>query len=58
MTYGQLGFAVVVALALVWKVSARNDVLHGWGVLWLLFAAALIAGAGVQAFRKWRYERD
>lgn len=58
MTYGQLGLAVVAALALVWKVSAENDVLHGWGIFWLVFAAALIAGAGIQAFRKWRYDRN
>lgn len=57
MTYGQLGFAVLAAVALVWKVSADTDVLHGWGMLWLIFAGLLIAGAGIQAFRKWHYER-
>ena len=57
MTYGRLALAVVFAFATVWKVSAKNDVLHGWGVLWLIFAAVLVVFAGIQAFRKWRYER-
>ncbi len=57
MTYGQLGFAVLAALALIWKVSGDTDVFHGWGTLWLVFAGLLIAGAGVQATRKWLYER-
>ena len=58
LTYGRLALAVVFAAAMVWKVSAKNDVLHGWGVLWLIFAAALVVFAGIQAFRKWRYERS
>jgi hypothetical protein len=57
ITYGQLAFAILGTIALVWKISAKNDVFHGWGVLWLIFAAALIGGTGVQAFRKWRFER-
>lgn len=57
MTYGQLGFAVLAGLALVWKASADTDVFHGWGVLWLIFAGLLIVIAGIQALRKWRYER-
>jgi hypothetical protein len=58
MTYGQLGFAVVCAVLLVWKVSAKNDVFHGWSILWLVFAAALITASGIQALRKWHHERD
>jgi len=57
MTYGQLGIAVLAAAALVWNQSTKHDVLHGWGILWLVFAAALVVGAAVQAYRKWRYER-
>jgi hypothetical protein len=57
ITYGQLALAVISALLLVWKVSAENDVIHGWDVLWLVLAAALIFGVAVQAFRKWRHER-
>lgn len=58
MTYGQLGSVVAVAFVLVLRVSSRNDVLHGWGMLWLVLAAALTIGAGIQAFRKWRRERE
>ena len=57
MTYQNLGFAVLGSLGLLWKVSTRTDVLHGWGTLWLVFTAAIISVAGVQAFRKWRFER-
>jgi hypothetical protein len=57
ITYGQLGTAVLAAVALVWNQSTKYDVLHGWGVLWLVFAAALVLGAAIQAYRKWRYER-
>lgn len=57
MTYGQLGFAVLAGLLLVWNASAKTDVFHGWGVLWLGFGGALVAAAALQALRKWMYER-
>jgi hypothetical protein len=58
MTYGQLGVAAIGAVFMVLRVSAKNDVLHGWGRLWLVAAVGLIALAGVQAVRKWKYERN
>jgi hypothetical protein len=57
MTYGQLGLAAAGGVLLVWKVSLKHDVLHGWGVLWLVFAGLLIAVAAIQACRKWLFER-
>lgn len=57
ITYGQLCFAVVAALALVFRQSGEHDVTHGWGLLWSIFAGLLILGAAYQAFRKWRSER-
>ena len=57
ITYRQLGLVVGMAVVLVLQVSSKYDVLHGWGILWLVLAAALVIGAGVQAFRKWRSER-
>ena len=57
MTYGQLGLAAAGGVLLVWKVSARHDVLHGWGALWLVFAGLLIVVAAIQACRKWLFER-
>lgn len=57
ISYGQLGFAALAALALVWKVSAHTDVLHGWGLLWPAIAALMIVALAVQAFRKWRIEQ-
>ena len=49
---------VVIAFVLVLQVSSKHDVLHGWGLLWLVLAAALVTVAGVQAFRKWRAHSD
>ena len=57
ITYGQLALVPLMAVAMLWKVSAKNDVLHGWGRLWLLAAVALILLAAVQASRKWLFER-
>lgn len=57
MSYGQLALAPLAALLVVWDKSGVHDIFHGWGIVRLIFAGLLIAGAGVQAFRKWRYER-
>lgn len=56
-TYRQLALVVVIASLMVLQASIKNDLLHGWGMLRLVVAAALIIGAGAQAFRKWRRER-
>lgn len=57
LSYGQLCFAVVAALALVFRQSGEHDVTQGWGLLWPIFAGLLILGAAWQALRKWRSER-
>jgi hypothetical protein len=57
MTYGQLGVAAIGAVFMVLRISAKNDVLHGWGRLWLVAGGILVALAGVQAVLKWKYER-
>lgn len=57
ITYGQLALAAVLGAGLVWKMSAETDVFHGWGVIWLLFGGGLIALAGIQAIRKWRFNQ-
>lgn len=54
ITYGQLMLAALMGGGLVWERSSKTDVVHGWGVVWLIIGAALIALAGVQAIRKWR----
>jgi hypothetical protein len=48
ITYPQLGMAAAGGVLLILKVSARQDVLHGWGRLWLVAAGALVAVAGLQ----------
>jgi hypothetical protein len=58
ITYGQLGLAALTGVALVWKMSTKTDVLQGWGVIWLVFGAALLVLAGIQAIRKWRFSQQ
>ncbi len=53
ITYGQLALAALMGLGLVWKMSTKTDVFHGSGMVWLVFGAALVIFAGVQAIRKW-----
>lgn len=57
ITYRQLALVPLFAGGMLWKVSAENDVTQGWSRLWLLFTAALIVVAIVQAARKWHAER-
>ncbi|RYF18690.1 MAG: hypothetical protein EOO77_10890 [Oxalobacteraceae bacterium] len=54
ITYGQLALAALMGVGLIWKMSIKIDVFHGWGVIWLAFGAAVVVLAGVQAIRKWR----
>jgi Na+/melibiose symporter-like transporter len=58
ITYGQLALAALTGMVLIWKMSTKTDVIHGWGVVWLVFGAALIVLAGVQAIRKWRFSQQ
>lgn len=55
ITYGNLMLAALIGLWLIWDSSTKVDVFHGWGVVWLVFGIALIALAGIQALRKWRF---
>jgi len=57
ITYGQLALAAVMGVGLVWKMSAKIDVFHGSGLVWLAFGGALVLFAGVQAIRKWRFSQ-
>jgi len=56
MTYGQYVSGVGACAFLLWKVSIKYDVLHGWGLLWPICAGTFVVGISVQTFRKWRYE--
>ena len=57
ISYKQLAVAAVGGVLLVVKASGENDVLHGWGRLWLITAGGLIGLAGWQALRKCKLER-
>ncbi|MFW2351471.1 hypothetical protein [Qipengyuania sp.] len=57
ITYGQLALAALLGAGLVWKMSGKFDVLHGWGLIWPAFGALLIVVAGIQAIRKWHFDR-
>lgn len=58
ITYGQLALAALMGAGLVWKMSTKIDVLHGSGLVWLVFGGALVLLAGVQAIRKWRLSQQ
>ncbi len=58
ITYGQLGLAAVMGIGLVWKKSRETDVLHGWGIIWLLMGGGLVLLSAVQIFRKWRFSQQ
>ena len=58
LTYGQLALAPAAAVYLVWTGSKYADVLHNWGLLWLIVPALLIIGAAIQAVRKWLLEHN
>ncbi len=58
ITYGQLALVALMGAGLVWKMSTKIDVFHGWGMIWLGLGSALIALAGVQAIRKWRFSQQ
>jgi hypothetical protein len=57
ITFGQLGFCALMGAGLVWKMSIRTDVFHGWGRIWLVAGGMLIALAGIQAIRKWYFSQ-
>jgi hypothetical protein len=58
ITYGRLALAAAMSVGLVWEMSAKMDVFHGGGMVWLVVGGLLIAFAGVQAIRKWRFNQQ
>jgi len=58
ITYGQLAFAAGMGVLMLFRVSDRYDIFHGWGVLWLIFSIVIILAAAAQAVRKWLFERS
>ena len=58
MSYGQLAAVAFAGAILPFTLRSQGDILHGWGRLWLAFGAALVLLAGIQAFRKWRLDRE
>jgi len=57
ITYGQLAVAALMGVGLVWKMATKVDVLHGSGLVWLVFGGALVLLSGVQAIRKWYFSQ-
>ena len=58
ITHGQLGLAAAMGIGLVWMQSLETDVLHGWGMIWLLMGGGLVLLSAVQVFRKWRFSQQ
>jgi len=58
ITYSRLALVAAAGVGLVWKMSLKMDVLHGGGVVWLVFGSILIALAGIQVIRKWLFNQQ
>jgi len=58
ITYGQLVLGAMMGVGLVWMRSQETDVLHGWGMVWLLMGGGLVLLSAVQTFRKWRFSQQ
>jgi hypothetical protein len=56
--WDRLGLCVGVAVLVAWQGYTQDPTFSGWSRLWLLGAGVLLVVAAVQAFRKWRLERD
>jgi len=56
LTYGQLAVAAGAMAVGLFSVSRKQDVLQGWGLLWLVFFGALFILVLVQTIRKWRFD--
>jgi hypothetical protein len=58
LDYHHLAVLPVLGLGMVWRQSKDLDPLHGWGRLSGLIPASLALLAGVQSYRKYRFERS
>jgi hypothetical protein len=58
LTWGQLGGAAGLTAILLLKASEKGSMLIGWNRLWLAFAGLMIVTIGIQAFRKWRFDKE
>jgi hypothetical protein len=58
MTWAQIGGAALLIAGGMLRIGWREDLLHGWNRLWLVFFALAWAAVVVGAFRKWRFDRE
>ncbi|WP_295637141.1 hypothetical protein [Novosphingobium sp.] len=58
IAYSQLAIAAIIGAGLIWRKSEETDVFHGWGMVWLICGGALIGLSGIQAIRKFRFNRS
>lgn len=56
-SYGQLMAAAAGCFVMLWGVSERHDIFHGWGLLWLALGLIILVLSAIQAIRKWRFDR-
>lgn len=57
ISYRKMGLSLAGFLLLYGVITGGRDLLAGWNLLWSAVALALAILVGVQAFRKWRFER-
>ncbi|MBT0667689.1 hypothetical protein HT136_04840 [Novosphingobium profundi] len=58
VSYRQLVLAPVLVGVLMWRISERLHLPPQWNAFWLALCTALLTLIAIQAFRKWRAERD
>jgi hypothetical protein len=58
ISYRQFALVAGIAVFLLLRAGAKDDLLSGWNRLWLVLAVLLIVGAALQVYRKWRSERS
>jgi hypothetical protein len=56
LSWPQIGGALLMFAVATLRLT-HGDLLHGWNRLWLALLIAMVLLVGVQAFRKWSFER-
>ena len=56
LTYFDLATAPMTGAVLLFMLSAKVDLLHGWNRLWLALIALIFVLTAVRAFQKWRFD--
>lgn len=56
ITYGELALPFLAGVPVLFWLSKKVDLLHGWGRLWLALIVLLFILTSIRALQKWRFE--